>query len=342
MSGFTKLVPEIIQSSIWNEPPEIRCVWIAMIATKDQNGYVRGDPRTIARMANVSLESTEKALALFQEPDPSSHTPDNEGRRIAAAPGGWIVLNHELYRTRDHQAEHAAYVKAWRHGSIRPREDGYVYFLATSTAIKIGYSKNPWARSYELTTGLSEKPELLYTFKGTTDDERGLHNRFAHLKIQGEWFRRDNELLAHVEELRSKNVNHTSASVSASASDTEGGCKGGVSDDVPDSPGQSRTDGPPGEELRWTLEDCVRAAAPINMPHRMIEDFYQHYAAVNFIDGAGRRICSLPHALAKWKANQTNKGDSHERRHQSGRDNRGDRVQDPREYPEPVRPVPVL
>jgi hypothetical protein len=101
MSGFTKLVPEIVQSSLWNEAAEIRCVWIAMIATKDDAGYVRGDARTIARVANVSLESATAALDRFQKPDPSSHTPDNEGRRIMPAPGGWIILNHAIYRARD-------------------------------------------------------------------------------------------------------------------------------------------------------------------------------------------------------------------------------------------------
>jgi hypothetical protein len=101
MSGFTKLVPEIVDSSIWNESAEIRCVWIAMLATKDANGYVRGDARSLARKANVLLEAATEALELFQKPDPSSHTPDNEGRRIMPAPGGWIVLNHEIYRARD-------------------------------------------------------------------------------------------------------------------------------------------------------------------------------------------------------------------------------------------------
>ena len=38
MSGFTKLVPEIVMSSIWNESPEVRCVWITMLAIKDENG----------------------------------------------------------------------------------------------------------------------------------------------------------------------------------------------------------------------------------------------------------------------------------------------------------------
>jgi hypothetical protein len=101
MSGFTKLVPEIIQSSIWSEPSDTRVVWITMLAMKDADGYVRGDCRALARMANVSEKAARVALECFQQPDPSSHTPDNEGRRIAPAPGGWIVLNHDLYRTGD-------------------------------------------------------------------------------------------------------------------------------------------------------------------------------------------------------------------------------------------------
>ena len=114
MSGFTKLVPEIIQSSIWNESSDVRVVWITMLATKDANGYVRGDAKTIARLANVPLQAAEEALKRFQEPDPSSHTPDNEGRRIEASPGGWIVLNHDKYRQRDHREEHASYMREWR------------------------------------------------------------------------------------------------------------------------------------------------------------------------------------------------------------------------------------
>jgi len=89
MNGFTKLVPEIIQSSIWNEPPDIRIVWITLLAIKDAEGYVRGDSQVISRMANIPIKSVELALEKFQQPDPNSHTPDNDGKRIAPAPGGW-------------------------------------------------------------------------------------------------------------------------------------------------------------------------------------------------------------------------------------------------------------
>ena len=114
MSGFTKLVPEIIQSSIWNEPSDVRIVWITMLAIKDAEGYVRGDASTIARLANVPQEAALAALDLFQQPDPSSCTPDNEGRRIQAAPGGWVVLNHHLYRTGDRNEYMRDYMRNYR------------------------------------------------------------------------------------------------------------------------------------------------------------------------------------------------------------------------------------
>jgi hypothetical protein len=114
MSGFTKLVPEIVLSSIWNESAEVRCVWIAMLATKDQEGNVRGNAQSMARLANVSLGSVVEALAKFQAPDADSNTPDNDGRRIQAIPGGWHVLNHDLYRGRDYQEVEAARKREYR------------------------------------------------------------------------------------------------------------------------------------------------------------------------------------------------------------------------------------
>jgi hypothetical protein len=111
MSGFAKLVPEIIQSSIWNESSEVRIVWITMLAVKNEDGYVRGDANTLSRLANVPLEAARLALEKFQQPDPSSHTPANEGRRIEPAPGGWIVLNHDLYRAKDYNEHMRDYMR---------------------------------------------------------------------------------------------------------------------------------------------------------------------------------------------------------------------------------------
>ena len=115
MSGFTKLVPEIVQSSIWNEAAEIRIMWITMLAIKDADGYVRGDARTLARIANVSVESSEAALGIFQKPDANSHTSDYEGRRIEPYGGGWLILNHEKYRCREQEIKEQTRERVKKH-----------------------------------------------------------------------------------------------------------------------------------------------------------------------------------------------------------------------------------
>lgn len=98
MSGFTKLVPEIVVSSIWNESPEVRCVWITMLAIKDQHGNVRGNAKSLARVANVSPEAIQKALALLAAPDADSNSQTMDGRRIVEISGGWHIVNHDAYR----------------------------------------------------------------------------------------------------------------------------------------------------------------------------------------------------------------------------------------------------
>jgi hypothetical protein len=105
----------------------------------------------------------------------------------------------------------------------------------------------------------------------------------AHKKemaaIRQKRFRIRNATVTH------SNATVTPASISISSSESlsqEGGCKG----------------------ERWTLEQCVAAASPIGMPLDMVTAFWNHYAAVDFIDGAGRQITNLAAALGKWKASQ--------------------------------------
>ncbi len=78
-----------------------------------------------------------------------------------------------------------------------------------------------------------------------------------------------------------------------------------LSESVSESP---LPEGIPGEAGEWTLEDCRRAAEGKGIPEAMLSDFWAHYAAVNWIDAAGRKITNLKAALAKWKANQSSRG----------------------------------
>jgi hypothetical protein len=79
-----------------------------MLATANQYGEVEASVPGLAKLAGVSIEATEKALALFNAPDPYSRTRENEGRRISDIDGGWLLLNHAKYRamaSAEHRAE---------------------------------------------------------------------------------------------------------------------------------------------------------------------------------------------------------------------------------------------
>lgn len=52
--------------------------------------------------------------------------------------------------------------------------------------------------------------------------------------------------------------------------------------------------------LRFTEDQCVQAAGNLAIRPETARAFFRHYAPIDFIDGAGRPIKSLPHALQKW------------------------------------------
>ena len=98
MKSFVKLFGSILDSSIWNEPPHVKLVWITMLAMADKYGEVDASVPGLAKRAGVSREDCEDALHRFLSPDPDSRNTDHEGRRIEVIQGGWALLNHEYYR----------------------------------------------------------------------------------------------------------------------------------------------------------------------------------------------------------------------------------------------------
>ena len=98
MAGFTKLFGSIVTSSIWGQDDKVLRVWIAMLAQCDSDGRVEGSIPGFAHLCRMTVSEFEAALQVLGEPDPYSRTPDNGGRRIEAIPGGWIILNHRVYR----------------------------------------------------------------------------------------------------------------------------------------------------------------------------------------------------------------------------------------------------
>ena len=108
---FVKVFDDILMSSIWDEDVETRLFWIALLVLADQNGYVRGTPQALARLANLDVAAVEKALEILSTPDSRSRTKENEGRRLAVAPGGYVILNYPKYRAIRTASERRAYMR---------------------------------------------------------------------------------------------------------------------------------------------------------------------------------------------------------------------------------------
>jgi hypothetical protein len=90
----------------------------------------------------------------------------------------------------------------------------YVYFMLgklpdySLPLIKIGYSWNPGLRSMRFRTQLRGPVEILaaipFKWCGKKDSnasagEKNLHKRFSHLRVTGEWFKPEQELLGFID-----------------------------------------------------------------------------------------------------------------------------------------------
>lgn len=74
-----------------------------------------------------------------------------------------------------------------------------VYFIrAESGPIKIGIAIDPMARLAQIQQHNHEELELLAVEPGDRDRERYLHDRFAKIKIRGEWFYPEKPLWDHI------------------------------------------------------------------------------------------------------------------------------------------------
>jgi len=116
MAGYSKLFSSIVTSSIWCEDDKTLRVWFAMLALTDASGTVEGSVPGFAHVARVTIPEMEHAVEILSAPDPYSRTPDNEGRRIEAIPGGWRIMNYAAYRERGQAKDgsRAGYMREYR------------------------------------------------------------------------------------------------------------------------------------------------------------------------------------------------------------------------------------
>lgn len=92
----------------------------------------------------------------------------------------------------------AVATQRFKQGSDDP---GWVYYIAQDDLIKIGYAKNVTRRM----KAYGPTAKLLAVHPGTLALERDMHTRFRGSLDRGrEWFRRDTELMEHIEQVRAR------------------------------------------------------------------------------------------------------------------------------------------
>lgn len=69
-----------------------------------------------------------------------------------------------------------------------------VYFVGYASFVKIGWTRNFASRFRYLQSGCPEPLRVYLTCAGSRQDEREFHEKFAHLRLEGEWFRFADEL----------------------------------------------------------------------------------------------------------------------------------------------------
>ncbi len=111
---FGKVYRSIFGSSIMEEDPVTRLVWSYLLAMGYPTGEVDHTAVSLARRFNLPLASVEASLAKLAGPDPTSRTPDEDGRRIVLLDvhrnWGWRIVNFEKYLARrDRQSYQADY-----------------------------------------------------------------------------------------------------------------------------------------------------------------------------------------------------------------------------------------
>ncbi len=100
MNSWTPLWSQVVDSSLWEEKPSVRVLFMTMLALKDADHIVRYDAYKLHKKAHLTAAETLEALEVLKSPDTGRQQFEQEfdGRRIEEVAEGWLVLNGAKYR----------------------------------------------------------------------------------------------------------------------------------------------------------------------------------------------------------------------------------------------------
>lgn len=147
-----------------------------------------------------------QSLALGDIPESTARMLASRGVPVPPSPQ---EIAEEAARSQREAAAAAACMAVDMDSFGNANELPMVYFVRFPGLgfIKIGTTTNLKKRLDALRTSVPDGDlEVLLLLPGSYDLERSMHRQFRHLRVRGEWFRADDELLDFIDERRPKNM----------------------------------------------------------------------------------------------------------------------------------------
>ena len=112
---YGKLFARIFESSLMEEPVNVRYTFMALIPLCDPKGYVIGTDVAISRRLNIPLQEFQECILRLMQPDPNSNSKKHEGRRVIRSDieRGYFVVNYPDYRDIKSPEERREYMREY-------------------------------------------------------------------------------------------------------------------------------------------------------------------------------------------------------------------------------------
>jgi hypothetical protein len=112
---FTKLYSNITDSTLMEQPINVRYVFMMLLAIADPEGYVASTPKATAARLNMDQDAFDQAIEALSAPDPESNFPDYEGRRLVPSDRGrgWLITTYQHYATIRNEVHKRQYMREY-------------------------------------------------------------------------------------------------------------------------------------------------------------------------------------------------------------------------------------
>jgi len=104
MNRYICLHQGMVLSSVWNEPDNVRILWVTLLCLADEDGFVDCSLPALAARCRKTIDETKEALQALAQPDVYSRLKNDEGARIIPVDRGWYIVNYEQHQERGRQA----------------------------------------------------------------------------------------------------------------------------------------------------------------------------------------------------------------------------------------------